>query len=214
MEGMAFVAGFFGVAVGLVMLRLAEGLASGYGGKKGANLATVQDIDRVTRRLEAVQAEFSSAVQKAVAAHGHLFQLEVSIYRELWDAYLELEKAASTVWYDGVARNASAAAYREFGNKVGELRDHIRRLSPFFPQEMHVPLLKAQLPIRLVAVELADKDYSRTEEIKTYLDENLPRVWDALSELESAIRGRLWAWEAALQRLVGAGEAGAPGRPL
>lgn len=202
---MTFALGVLVTAIGLVVVEWARAYVGGHGRSKGANRATVEDIDRVTRKLEAAQAEFSSAASRAVQAHSQLFQLEVSIYRDLWEAYLALEEAASSVWYERISRNGSANAYEEFTRLLQDLHGKIRRHQPFFPMEMRAPLLKAELPVRRLAVELSKIDYSDEVAFRQFLSDRMPAVGEGLHELEAAIRERLWEGDAALAKLLSDG---------
>ncbi|HEU4752414.1 MAG TPA: hypothetical protein VFU47_04825 [Armatimonadota bacterium] len=175
---------------------------SGHAERTGQNVATLRDIDRVERRLEALQAEFSATVSKAVAAYGHRFEAEMRIYRELWDQVLQLHDAADAIWYEGLSRAASAEAYSLFRDRLEHLHREIRSVRPFFPQEMAAALLVAQLPVRKFAAEISNLNYSSAEEVRTLVSARLPELWKALGGLEDAIRTRLWSEDARLDRMI------------
>jgi hypothetical protein len=175
----------------------------GYTHTKGVNQATVEGLDEVGRKVEALQSQFRLAVEKAVTSHGQRLAVEIEIYREAWDLLLDLEEAADQVWYDGIRKRTSADAYRSFQEDLKQVQRRIKSFRPFFPKQMQGALMTAELHVRKVAAEMTALDFKDSEAVKSYLSANLPEVWAAFRELEDSIRRRLWDSEDELQELLG-----------
>jgi hypothetical protein len=185
-----------------IVFTVAQSFFKGYGQRKGENLATREDIESVNRRIETLQASFSIAVAKTAASHEHRFASELAIYRELWDKVVDLQQAADKVWYHGIATKGQQTGYRVFEESLGSLRETIHRLRPFFPADLYVPLLKAQLPLRELAARVSMMDFSDTAVISAFVEKSWPSISSGFSTLEEAIRAKLAADEAALKEVL------------
>jgi hypothetical protein len=187
-----------------ILTGAAAALGGAYLARRGQNLADKRDIRELTRLVEEVRSEVRvseeevlSLLAKDTATHVKRFEIELPIYRELWEKFVAVDGALSHVRIAAAAgvttdRRTPQEAYHAFEVCVRDLEQTSKRLEPFFSPEVSRALFAASLPLRLIAARAplnplpADKAARDAE-----LQAQTKTIVDAVASVREAIRSRL-----------------------
>ncbi|MDB4890268.1 MAG: hypothetical protein JWL61_2123 [Gemmatimonadetes bacterium] len=183
-----------------------------YIGKKAEHLATREDVDILTSKVESVKSSFrlqeeavKAALAKDVTAHESRFQMELPIYREIWEKYLTLDVALTHVRISaraGVTTDGRdhRLAYANFRTELEALQALIKRHEPFFAPEVQRALTTATLPLRVIAATATGAP--SPEEQEAILNRESKEVVNSMHSVSTSIRDRLYADAAAVASLL------------
>ena len=183
--------------VGLLILqalfwRALKQSAFSYAAEKGKNLATKQDIEEITKKIEAVRGQYASLVH----VHRAQVELELRVYEELWDALDVLRRktlALRPPFDTADAKEAEEQQRRgaEFADAYNKLTRTVHGKRPFYPEDVHqkVTDVIALHHTEALAHQL-DTKFERETDWNVAL-ENREKIHAAINELCEAIRDRI-----------------------
>ncbi len=165
-----------------VVLSIGGAWLISYVRQKGKNLATKEDIAKITRTQEEIRTE--------LANHSHFsrarYDLEVEIYKNLWPKLLNFYRASS---FTDVRKKEDQDNFNKIKNEV---QTAIRENKPFYSDEICQELLtfeflcedKRFLEIVAISIPLTG------DKADSYLELH-KKIESQLQKVEKAIRNRL-----------------------
>jgi len=113
-------------------------ILNSYAKKKGENLATKEDIEEITRKVESVKTEYMSQLEKlkseldkTVYISKVQFEAEFNIYKEIWSELINLEHATKEL-----------RPMLDSGYKPGETKEQRKAERSKIAQEAHQSFVK------------------------------------------------------------------------
>jgi hypothetical protein len=191
------------ITIGGILVGAAAAIGGAYLARRGQNVADKQDVRDLTRLVEEVRAEarVTEARTRAIfakdtATHIKRFEVELPVYQELWNKFVDLEDAlshvqvASEVGITTDKRSAlqASAAFRE---RLAALQSSLKRLEPFFSEEVNKAIKISALPLRMIAATASAS--ASQEEREAKIKVQAKAVVDAMGAVSDAIRARLVA---------------------
>jgi len=139
--------------------------------EKGRNLATRQDIEEVTDKVESVRKQYASEIEvlrselsRQSHIHNIAFEKEFQTLSEIWESLVELQGAAmglrpmlDSYVPKGQEDERKQERLRQFGEAFGAFTRTVIKNRPFYPTDIYVQLLG----LRSLAIEEA-VDYQWT----------------------------------------------------
>lgn len=178
-----------------------------YLSEKGKNDATKEDIEEITRKVEAIRNEFSTTseflrwqLSKKANLHKLQAEKEFEVYATLWNtitklrlAFEELRPAIDLQPVGTDFQELWKKRYKIFVEHRNELLVEVERLRPFYPETLYYDLRK------LLGVAFNDiidfEEILRTGEVtsitKAQGQKNLNEFVDTLHNTCNQIRGRI-----------------------
>ena len=119
--------------------------------------------------------------------------MELPIYREIWDHYCAVDFALTHVRIASGAGQTTdgrshTEAHQAFQSAPDQLRLTVRKHEPFFAPEVNQAVLKANLPLRAIAVV---DGRPATRDTQAAGERDSKEVVEAMDVLRRAIRKRL-----------------------
>ena len=205
-------------AVILVGLYLRE-----YVRKKAQNLASKEDVAELTEEVERVKSSYRvqeellrADLQRKARIHQAQMDLELSIYKEIWEGMTALDAALVQVQSYGLVGHPKAQAARaSFDAERTKVEEVQERAAPFIDRGVLAALMKLQVNMRLIALKSLDGTRTTEAERTDAIKEWVKTLGDCKKELREAIRDRLFADEARPETVAesGTGQAGVSVRP-
>ncbi len=191
------------VAVGLVRYWFGSYLQ-----EKGKNLATKEDIEHITEKIETVRASVGSQAY----VHQRRYDREYDVLRELTEKLVDLRDAAMSLRPEADIVDAretdeqrKTARLTKFGDAAVELYKIMERRQPFYPRTIYSATRVALKRARREAIQ-----YKHAERFDDKYWEDAQKSADEIAEFceatLTAVRDRVQQWETFPP------EAGTPGR--
>jgi hypothetical protein len=180
--------------------------------EKGKNLATRQDIEEITEKIEGVRKQYTSEIEvlrsnlsRQSHIHNIAFEKEFEILSEVWASLVELQAAAMGLRpvLDSVDPKESEderkqKRLKQFGEAFGAFTRVVIKNRPFYPTEIYSQLLS----LRGLAIEEAveyqwrnptDKGSGRDPEYWKKAHQNAEKIIQKVDEICELIRKRIEA---------------------
>ena len=170
---------------------------------KGRNLATKEDVAALTRPVEEIRSEFRlqeervrATLAKELQTHNLTFQEEFRIYKDLWGKVIDLRDHVTSVSSWALSNQndtvKGCAAYSDFRTAMDRFALETDKLRPFFSPEVNKALFILTLTYRKVAVEDSLAKGFTQEQATERLQKTVAETVSRTTELENAIRARLY----------------------
>lgn len=104
------------IVVTSIIVSIIATLITSYLKERGKNLATKQDIQEITNKVESVKNEYKEHFSKFDRYNSKQFE----IYNNLWTSLIELKFSADTLWDSATQKNL-----KDFSTKVSEAKKSI-----------------------------------------------------------------------------------------
>ena len=184
--------------------------------QKGKNLASKEDLEKLTEQVEGVKAQYSADLERlrfelgrAALIHKAQYETEFGAYKEIWPCLVEVQRTAAALRpmvdfsdaQDEVQRNRRMG---EFGEAFNAMQNAIWKNKPFYSAAVHRELQELS---RLAHGELIDYQHGDPHRDENYWQDmvkNIRAISTQINVVCEAIRQRVSTSDDALT-------AGSPG---
>lgn len=187
----------------VVLWLFARQYLGSYMSEKGKNLATKEDVEQITRKVEAVRSQFEaqndirrSELNRMVDVHRIRFEWEFSVLRELWTKINDVLKEAHWLGLASAQRPGSDIdkAQEKLSKFIVALEvcDQVNTLNkPFFHEEVYGEVLSLmQLLSDLYNSAVADHAGLNAQEYWTKAEDNRKKILQSVEQVCEKIRER------------------------
>jgi hypothetical protein len=177
-----------------------------YVGKKGENLATKEDIEEITRKVEGVRAQFASEnellkseLNKLVIVHKVQFEKEFTILSDIWGKLVALRDATLALRSPLVVgtKPSEEECLGSFAAAWENFRALVEMNRPFYPQQIYDELHALLKLSGSEAMSYRLGPLVRTEESRNryweMAEKNRIQILDSVDKLCGKIRERIVA---------------------
>ncbi len=171
--------GFWQFLLTLLLGLFVKSLVPAYFAKKGENLATKEDIEEITKKVEAVRIEYAKLQHKSQFA----FEKEFDILSEVWEALFDLQVTTMSLrpvfdTYDPAKSEEQRKQERleKFVASYNAYAKIVMSRKPFYPNNIFTVLEK----IRILAL-------TESNEYKILSNQNRADYWDKAIKNQDAI---------------------------
>lgn len=185
------VVGSIGSVVAIILVYIFRNSAQKYVDEKAKNLATIEDIAKITTEVEKVKTAY---LQQAHAWKQN-FEVEYALLREVWNSTWEFQATARSLrpLFDRLPeekdkqREVFIERHKVFVNSVNSFRDMVIKNQPFIPPRVYAICLSLRQVVVEIQVDFemsfddSRPDWKKIHECGKRLDE-------ILEELNYAIR--------------------------
>ena len=138
--------------------------------KKGENLATKEDIEDITDKVERVRSQYTSDIEVlrselGIQVHIHKlrFERESKILSQVWDKLVDLSVATHGLrpmldYEDSSEQEVKTQRLQSFSKSYEALFDTVQKNRPFYPQEIFEALAEVMKVARIEAVEYSHRN--------------------------------------------------------
>ena len=187
-------------AIGVLMFSLRS-----YAVEKGKNLATREDLESVTKAVEAIRADTETRIERERTLLEHVqlinrsqYELELAAYRDVWSALLPVQRAAASLRNqfdfmlqedetDESRKRARFNAFVEVSNPCGEI---VWRHKPFYPAEVFAVLDALLYLMRKEAIQYKHQDPKSNRRYYDDAVENMAAIERGVEDEDAQRDGR------------------------
>lgn len=194
-------AGLFGILVGA----LVTGLRS-YTSAKGANLATKEDVEEITRKVESIRSEQVAGIERLKSELSQVqtinrtqYELELAALRDVWEALLPVHRAAAALRpaWDSVLAEGETEQSRKRGrltrfyDTLTPFGDVVWKHRPFYSASVFGELSELLRLMQVEAVQYRVFDSNRKEDYWDKAEESAAAINRQVEFVCETIRNRL-----------------------
>jgi hypothetical protein len=166
-----------------------------YASEKAKNLATKQDIAGIQSEIENVALTFAGRKRLTEKQS----EIEIDAYRVIWDAIVEVGKAAEqlrpvldTMPADDVAREQRRhKRFKTMQEALQKLLDGAYKQRPFYPREVFTVIEQLLTVARLEMIQFAHEDPQLDRDYWEKAMKNAKEIRERSEQVGEAIRERL-----------------------
>lgn len=186
-------AGTTGGIISPLLLAAFRSSAKRYTDKKAENLATVQDIGRITDKVERIKTDYQMQFQASRFVYENEYPLLKEVWKECWE--LQAKARSLTPIFDRSPadeterRAVLSTRYQEYVTQVELFKTSVIKNKPFIPLSVYsvcLELWRLVVPLQ-VTFEMSfqgvrEPDWTEIERCGKVLDEKLELLSDAIRE--------------------------------
>lgn len=176
-----------------------------YLAEKGKNLASKQDIEELTRKVEGIRSQYLTELERlrfdlerASLMHRARYETEFRVYEEIWQNLVPVQRAVASLrpMFDYADPKETDAERRTrrlnmFGEAFNALQTAIWKGKPFYSAEVHRELQELSRLLHSEAVDYQYGDAHRDEDYWRTAKQNAEAIGKQVDLVCEAIRARL-----------------------
>lgn len=177
---------------------VASNLLKAYLGKKGENLATKEDVNLLTEKVESIRATYASHLHVSQLRYSKEYELLerlVPLVVEVRDAARGLRPPVDHIdpnEPEGERKKRRLERYREAARELHLVMEGAR---PFYPEGIYDALRKLQDSAFMEALQFQDADHELDRDYWEQAVKSAEKIVDSANEVLDAVRQRIQVWE-------------------
>lgn len=180
--------------------------------EKGKNLASKEDIEELTRKVEGIKAQYSLDLERlrfelarASLIHKAQYETEFRVYEEIWQRLIDVSRTVVALrpmldYYDAkeTAEERRHRRLQEFGEAFNAMQNAVWKSKPFYSAAVHRELQELTRLVRGEAIHYEHGDPDRDENYWREAIKNIEAISTQIDVVCEVIRQRVSASDDAL----------------